>query len=144
MRVCSRKSVSIWMCRNYNSIIIFTSAALEILVSLWTWALLRAKRIIDIAHPLLSSAGSIVAVPDTAKEAIHMSARIYGSAGSIVTAPDTATEDIYMAVRYIRFGRVYRNRTGYCKTSYMQCATLYTIRYAMSNCPAPWSGPGTT
>ena len=24
----------------------------------------------------------------------------------------------------------------------MQCATLYTLRYAMSNCPAPWSGPG--
>ena len=114
------------------------------------------KAIIDIALSLLSQTGSIVAAPDTAARlGIYGSAGyivavpdtatrlgIHGSAGYIVTAPDTATEAIYIAVRHIRFGRVYRNRTGYCNRSHMQCATLYTLRYAMSNCPAPWSGPG--
>ena len=83
---------------------------------------------IDIAHPLLSQTGSIVAAPDTATRlsicgsvgyivAVPDTATrlgIHGSAGYIVTAPDTATEAIYIAVRYIPFGRVYRNRTGYC------------------------------
>ena len=55
---------------------------------------------------------------------------MYGSAGYIVIATDTATEAICNALRYIQFGRVYRNRTEYCDRSHMQCATLYTaLRY---------------
>ena len=98
---------------------------------MFTSDLLRVKVMINMPHRMLSSAGSIVAVPDTATIA-----RVY-----------TRRFDM-------RFGRIYRNRTGYCTTLYtmryamynslrhIQCAALYTMRYAMSNCPAPWSGPG--
>ena len=77
-------------------------------VTLFTSNLLRVKVMIDMPHRMLSSAGSIVAVPDT------------------------ATEAIYMSVRYIRFGRVYRSRSGYCDRSYIHGSSLYTVRPGIS------------
>ena len=53
--------------------------------------------------------------------------RMLSSAGSIVTVPDTATVARVYTRRFdMRFGRIYRNRTGYC-------TTLYTMRYSMYN-----------
>ena len=86
---------------------------------------------------------------------IHIPYQMLSSAGSIVAVPDTATAATVYTRRFgMRFGRIYRNRIGYCTTLYtmryaiynalrhIQFATINTMRYAMSNCPAPWSGPG--
>ena len=58
---------------------------------------------------------------------IHIPYQMLSSAGSIVAVPDTATAATVYTRRFgMRFGRIYRNRTGYC-------TTLYTMRYAMYN-----------
>ena len=73
------------------------------------WNLKPVKAMINIPHQMLSSAGSIVAVPDTATVATVYTRRFgYASAGSIVTVPDTAPR-------------------------YIPCAALCTIRYAIHN-----------
>ena len=58
---------------------------------------------------------------------IHIPYQMLSSAGSIVAVPDTATAATVYTRRFgMRFSRIYRNRTGYC-------TTLYTMRYAIYN-----------